>query len=206
MTQRFISAISVSYTLLLITSCGNKNHEQVEESMLQSTAGKPSAAVVGVSKATELSKNVKAFLDVIAYAEGTHGSYNISYGGASFSGFGDHPRKWRGSPWGTPGVGSDAAGRYQFKSTSWDEARSKKGLRDFSPQNQDKAAVYLIERNGKSTLENVKNAHDKSRFIQALTALSHTWASFPPQRYKNQKVKKADELWAVFQKALDAYK
>lgn len=199
-------ACSIIILGLYVTACGSKSPSEPSESDAQGGSGSPSSAKVGVSQAKDLPKNVRAFLDVIAYAEGTHEKYNISYGGSQFTGYNDHPRKYRSSPWGTPGVGSDAAGRYQFKSTTWDEARRIKKLSDFSPANQDKAAVYLIERLGGSAMDNVQNATTRSRFNSALLSLSHTWASLPPQRYKNQKVKSSDELWVVYQKALAAYR
>jgi muramidase (phage lysozyme) len=176
------------------------------EAEIQASSRRTADAVVGASKASDLPATVRAFLDAIAFAEGTHGSYNMMYGGKTFSSFSDHPRVWRASPWGTPGVGSDAAGRYQFKSTSWDEARQKLGLKDFSPVSQDRAAVYLMQRKGAYAYENVKNAQDRNRFNAATSSLSYVWASLPPQRYKGQKVRTNDELWVVFQKAHERYK
>jgi muramidase (phage lysozyme) len=170
-------------------------------------SSKPTSdAVVGVATATELPVPVRAFLDVIAFAEGTDGSYNMSYGGKLFSGFADHPRTWRASPWGTPGVGSDAAGRYQFLSTSWDEARQALKLKDFSPANQDRAAAYLMKRNSGATYERVKFSEQRANFNAAVASLSYVWASLPPQRYKNQRVRNIEDLWFVYQKALRQYK
>jgi muramidase (phage lysozyme) len=204
MNNSILSVISLS--LIAFTGCrGEDSKSGQADADLQSSSLPPRQASVGQTKASELQAQVRAFLDVIAYAEGTNGSYNVMYGGAHFSSFADHPRKWRASPWGTSGVGSDAAGRYQFKSSTWDEARSRKKLKDFSEANQDRAAVYLMERNGSSTYENVKNAHIRSRFNAAVTALSHVWASMPPQRYKNQTVKSNEDLWAVYQRALAKY-
>lgn len=198
--------LQLSLFALLVTGCRADSAKEAEgELEVQGSSTRPSDAVLGVSKAPELPPATRAFLDVIAFAEGTNGSYNMMYGGKTFSSFKDHPRVWRSSPWGTPGVGSDAAGRYQFKSTSWDEARRKLGLKDFSPENQDRAAVYLMQRNSAATYENVKNSTDKTRFNAALLSLSYVWASLPPQRYRNQKVRSPEELWVVFQKAMQKY-
>jgi muramidase (phage lysozyme) len=61
--------------------------------------------------------------------------------GARFPDFSDHPRLIQF----IPGLASDAAGRYQFLSTTWDGLR----LGDFSPkQNQDHGAVELIRQRG----------------------------------------------------------
>ncbi len=161
----------------------------------------------GVVQATELSPEEKAFLDMIAYAEGVHDSYNTMYGGKTFTGR-QHPRRWNPSPWGTPGVGSDAAGRYQFLSTTWDEAADALGFprSAFSPANQDRAAIWLIEREGRSVHDNVRNATTRWRFESAVKSMSFIWASLPPQRYPGQRSKSMDELWKVFQDALKTYR
>ncbi|MBE9031802.1 peptidoglycan DD-metalloendopeptidase family protein [filamentous cyanobacterium LEGE 11480] len=85
--------------------------------------------------------NVSAMLDLIAYAEGTNSAYNISYTGKRFSGYADHPR----ALYTANGISSDAAGRYQFLSTTWDKLARKHGLTDFSPANQDRAAIELMK-------------------------------------------------------------
>jgi muramidase (phage lysozyme) len=85
------------------------------------------------------------------------GQYNVIYGGASgnqyFSDYSDHPRQRSVIP-GGPNAGrtSDAAGRYQFLSSTWDEVvgemnRLGYNIQDFSPASQDKAALYLAQRN-----------------------------------------------------------
>ena len=50
-----------------------------------------------------------------------------------FDGFGDHPRQLQSGG----GYTSDAAGAYQFLSTTWDGARNALGLQDFSPASQE---------------------------------------------------------------------
>jgi muramidase (phage lysozyme) len=162
-------------------------------------------AAVGGTKATNLPKEVRAFLDVIAYAEGTGSSYNIRYGGQRFTDLRKHPRIYSSSPWGTPGVGSDAAGRYQFLSKTWDDIIKKVNLADFSPANQDHAAVFLIKKKSPSILEKIKKAHIRANFVSAIRALNCVWASLPPACHPPQKVKTEQELWTVFQQALKKY-
>jgi muramidase (phage lysozyme) len=83
--------------------------------------------------------NIGAMLSVIAWAEGA--DYDVSYTGQKFSGFADHPR----SAHTANGISSDAAGRYQFLSPTWDGLKSKLKLKDFSPESQDKAAIELMK-------------------------------------------------------------
>lgn len=64
---------------------------------------------------------VQAFLDTIASAEGTASpdGYRIQYTGTKFASFQDHPREIKcGRRYGKK-LCSDAAGRYQFLSTTW---------------------------------------------------------------------------------------
>jgi len=109
---------------------------------------------------------VKAALDVIAWAEGAN--YNTLYGGGSFSGS-QHPNRaiTAGS------YTSTAAGRYQFLYSTWNGIRNKLGLADFSPINQDIAALELInQRGGLSYLLN-------GDFEGMLRTLGCAWASLP---------------------------
>jgi hypothetical protein len=68
---------------------------------------------------------------------------------------------------------SDASGRYQFLSTTWDGLKTKIGAVDFSPAAQDLAAVELIRQRG--ALEDV----EAGRLEAAIAKLNQTWASFP---------------------------
>lgn len=202
--------------LLLIGICctegcsGSRPDSSMTDSYTLSSQTDSSGAVVGATKAWDLPINVRAFLDVIAFAERTHGAYDTMYGDMpgkrrQFTQFTDHPRLKVASPWGTPGISSDAAGRYQFLSTTWDEARKELKLNDFTPVNQDKAAVWLIQRNGRETYEKVKKAEIPNNFNDAVRSLSHVWASLPPQRYEGQTVRDIKQLWAVFLRARQRY-
>lgn len=116
-------------------------------------------------------------LNTIAFAEGTSGprGYNTMYTHAQFDGFGDHPRLVQNSG----GLASDAAGRYQFLSTTWDGTRQALGLSDFSPINQDIGALYKAEQRLRQkglTLEDVAN---EGMSMRVADALAPEWASFP---------------------------
>jgi murein DD-endopeptidase MepM/ murein hydrolase activator NlpD len=120
------------------------------------------------------SVNVKAFLDFIAWAEGTDAlngyativGQTIPTGSRKISSYADHPR-------GDLKFGSDAAGRYQFISTTWDGIKKQLGLTDFSPQNQDRAAVENIRQfNALSDVE-------AGNWQSAINKLAGQWDSFP---------------------------
>jgi muramidase (phage lysozyme) len=138
------------------------------------------------------SGNMKAFLDVIAYAEGTGDSYNYIFSFATFSSYFDHPRRLICSG----GYCSDAAGRYQIKSTTWDDVRRTLGLTDFSPWSQDRAAVQLIKWRG--AYDDVERIDGPNSFADALYGVRYEWASLPHSPY-GQPIKSVGELWSKFQ-------
>lgn len=116
---------------------------------------------------------VKAFLDTIAWAEGTAGpdAYRMQFTGTTFSSFADHPREIK-CGWSHGGrLCSDAAGRYQFLSTSWDRMAKKIGAQDFSPRNQDRAAIAMLEEYG--VLEDI----EAGSFEYAAIKLFPVWPS-----------------------------
>jgi muramidase (phage lysozyme) len=141
------------------------------------------------------SVNEKAWLDVIAYAEGTYGvgdnGYNQTFAYRTFRSYADHPRISITSG----GYTSTAAGRYQFLNTTWDGLN----LPDFSPQNQDKGALMLTERRG--ALGDVQAGNISS----ALQKCNKEWASFPGSPY-GQPTKSEGELLNFFNRRVQAYK
>jgi len=117
---------------------------------------------------------VQAFLDTIASAEGTASAdgYRTQYTGTTFVSFSDHPREMRcGRRYGKK-LCSDAAGRYQFLSTTWDRFAKKFSLTDFGPENQDLVAVELIREKG--ALEDI----EAGRLQSAVRKLAYIWPSF----------------------------
>jgi len=143
--------------------------------------------------------NIAAFLDTIAYAEGTRNHYNYIFDFVLFYNYNDHPRR-------TICVArlcSNAAGRYQILSKTWDPIRAALRLKNFSPTNQDKAALELIRR--AQAYNQVKNASDFKMFQSAMRKLNRIWASLPGSPY-GQHTYSTAQLWAKFKQARRIYK
>ena len=101
----------------------------------------------------EINNQRKAFLDMLAWSEGTdngrqktrnHG-YDVIVGGELFTDYSDHPRKLVTL---NPKLKSRKAGRYQLLSRWWDAYRKQLGLKDFSPKSQDAVALQQIKERG----------------------------------------------------------
>jgi muramidase (phage lysozyme) len=134
-------------------------------------------------------KNLKAFLIMIQYSEGTFGKdgYRKLYGGGFFNDLSKHPNT-RVTKW---GITSTAAGAYQILNKTWNEIQAKLKLPDFSPLSQDKAAIELIRR--RKALEDVM----AGRFAQAIAKCRKEWASLPGAGY-GQNEKNVKSLIAVY--------
>jgi muramidase (phage lysozyme) len=128
----------------------------------------------------------RALLDHIAGTE-SNGRYDVRYSGATFQGYGDHPRVAEPITSG-PDVGktSSAAGRYQFIAPTWDQQAKKLGLKDFSPANQDTAAWDLAQTEYKSKtgadLLTVLKSGDQAAIAAVPGYLSGQWSSLPGGR------------------------
>lgn len=141
-------------------------------------------------------KNVCAFLDMIAYSEGTdngrqrtnHNGYDVLVGGGLFTGFADHPRKLVALP--KLGIKSTAAGRYQLLSRYYDAYKKQLGLKDFSPLSQDLIAIQQIrERRALPLIQ-------AGQFEQAVSQVRNIWASLPGAGYGQHEQKIANLLAA----------
>lgn len=123
--------------------------------------------------------NIRAFLHVIRVGEGTadDGGYSRHFGGSSFVGFQDHPRKVITAGLGKNQYSSSAAGAYQFLTKTWEGLVKRYGFADFSPKNQDIAALALID--GRGALDDVI----AGRFETAIKKCNREWASLPGSPY-----------------------
>lgn len=186
-----------------ITNAGTVNTVKRAFAALTQTRGLPVRSVFGGSnegdytEADAFSESYGKLSRVITGPEGTSGAdgYRTMFGGSTFEDFSDHPRKLNTSN----GLTSDAAGKYQFLSTTWDEASAATGVTDFSPRSQEIAARYLIQRAG---IDPDAPINSKEEFIRVMNALSPVWASLPDTQGKsryNQPVASHDELWQRYQ-------
>ncbi len=148
--------------------------------------------------AWELPRQVRAFLDTLAYAEGTNDRYNYIFTFVTFSGYSDHPRRkiCAGR------LCSTAAGRYQFLSKTWDALAADLGLEDFTPPNQEKAVLEIIRRAG--AYRKVAGSANYDNFTGALKKLNTTWASLPGSPY-GQPTHSTADLWRFYRRALSNY-
>lgn len=139
-----------------------------------------------------MNRNCKAFLDMIAWSEGTLGrgdnGYNVLVGGDLFEGYADHPRKKIKV---RDGLWSTAAGRYQILARNFDFYSRYLGLKGFGPASQDAIAMHML---GEChALEDI----DAGRIERAVRKCASRWASFPGAGYNQPERSMA--------KLLDAY-
>lgn len=126
--------------------------------------------------------NVRKMLDVIANAEGVKHGYNTIFGNERSDDLKAHPNvKKEFTQTDGKKNSTTAAGRYQFLKGTWDSVSKKYGLTDFSPKNQDLAAVALIL--GRGALGDVI----KGDFTKAVGKLGGEWASLPSSNYAQPK-------------------
>jgi muramidase (phage lysozyme) len=144
---------------------------------------------------TQESPGILAMLDAIAYAEfrfnpesTNSDAYKTIFDYLYFSSFKGHPRRENCSR----GICSDAAGRYQFLSSTWDtyqkflserpvpEIKWLKGpLPDFSPESQDKMAIFALWfKFGYESLKVIRMG-DNGTLDQVTRKLAMEWASLP---------------------------
>ncbi|WP_411572231.1 glycoside hydrolase family 104 protein [Vreelandella titanicae] len=141
--------------------------------------------------------NVAAFLDTLAFAEGTprfgnQDGFNVIVGGKTFNSYDDHPRQLVWLP--AYEIHSSAAGRYQFLIRTWDDLVERFHLPDFTPASQDLGAIHLIRQCKALAL-----IHD-GRIRDAIHACRNIWASLPGAGY-GQRELAIDELLSVYEAA-----
>jgi muramidase (phage lysozyme) len=143
---------------------------------------------------------IQAMLRVIRNAEGTDNDrgYNTRVGYTYFNNLDKKPGK---KVW-IPSIKdySSAEGAYQFLNTTWEGLSKDLGLKDFSRQSQDVAAVELLRKSGslKKLLE--------GDFKSATHLAAPVWASLPTASgqgaYRNQRAKKLEHLKNIFKETI----
>lgn len=169
----------------------------------------PAGAGAGASSGTTMARitpqhaggaNVVAFLDMLAWSEGTDNGkqatrdsgYDVIVGGQLFKGYADHPRVVVDLP--KLKIQSTAAGRYQLLRRYYDAYKKTLGLKDFMPLSQDLIALQQMrERRALPLIQAGKTT-------EAIHAVSNIWASLPGAGYGQHEQKLAD-LLAVYRKA-----
>ena len=147
----------------------------------------------------EINNQRKAFLDMLAWSEGTDNGrqktrnpsgYDVIVGGELFTDYSDHPRKLVTL---NPKLKSTGAGRYQLlpvggclPQAAWPER-------------------LLSEKSGRCALQQIKERGalpmiDRGDIRQAIDRCSNIWASLPGAGY-GQFEHKADSLIAKFKEA-----
>jgi muramidase (phage lysozyme) len=135
--------------------------------------------------------NMAAFLDMLAWSEGTSTNpatacdgYDVIVTGRDgraeiFSDFSAHPfANGRSSKViNSRGLTSNASGRYQFMLRDYKHYKTLLKLPDFGPLSQDKWAVQLIKERGAIPDIGVGNLR------KAITRCSNIWASLPGAGY-----------------------
>lgn len=153
-------------------------------------------------------QNMKAFLDAIAYAEGTsnhpltkNNGYDVIVTGVDgpeiFTDYSAHPFANGRKPKDINGRGlfSTASGRYQFMRKDWLHYKSGLNLPDFGPESQDKWAIQLIrERRAIPDIE-------AGNFVKAIGKVSNLWASLPGANYPGQPMRSIARLEDVYEDA-----
>lgn len=128
-------------------------------------------------------QNMAAFLDMLAFSEGTdngkqqtrnHG-YDVIVGGGLMTTYVDHPRQRIYIP--RIKDYSTAAGRYQLLGRYFDIYKRQLGLRDFGPAAQDAIAVQQIRE--RSAVADIQ----AGRLAAAINKCRNIWASLPGAGY-----------------------
>ena len=150
-------------------------------------------------KKVQYGPHTRALLDTIAYTEGTskepNSGYNTQFTGKQFKDLSKHPReKLKGG-----GHVSDAAGRYQFLSKTYDDIK----MTSLEPEEQDRGAVKLALRRLKFKTPDELESHLKKNGMDSLVMdeLSREWASFPDSKGKGrygQPIKSLEEIKTAY--------
>lgn len=150
--------------------------------------------------ASTVGRNMAAFLDMLAWSEGTDNGvqrtkdrgYDVLVGGALFDCYDQHPNVLVRLP--KLGISSTAAGRYQLLNRWYAPYAKMLNLRDFSPRAQDAIAVQQIRERGAIPLIHSGDIE------KAIAVTRNIWASLPGAGY-GQHEQKMSNLISAYIKA-----
>ncbi len=172
-----------------------------------------------------MTKHEKAFLDTIAYAEGTLGvsqnGYDVVVTFKTIVGWTENTNIIHGDgdwlqTYNSKGGKSSAAGRYQFLGSTWKGGwvggtKTKRGQNvAMTKDNQDIAALWLIKNARKVSDAEINDMANLDTFKTVIEKVRLEWASLPKPdgsgSYEGQGGNKSiTELFEVFNKALALY-
>lgn len=144
-----------------------------------------------------INSNLAAFLDMLAWSEGTEAvkgsddGYNVIVGGSLFNNYIDHPRLLVDLP--KLKIKSSAAGRYQVLARYYDAYKKTMGLKEFSPENQDRIAIQQISE------QKALNDIIAGNITAAINRCSNIWASLPGNGY-GQHQHKIGDLISIYKR------
>ena len=152
------------------------------------------------AEGAEVTPNMKAFLDMLAWSEIgprllaiSDNGYNVCVGSTVahpilFHSYVIHPKLYNAA------MNSDAAGRYQFLGRYWSFYQKQLALPDVGPDSQDRWAIALIREC--KAIDDI----DAGRFDVAVHKCRTRWASLPGAGY-NQHEHDLAALRAAYVKA-----
>jgi muramidase (phage lysozyme) len=153
-----------------------------------------------------MDRNLKAFLDTIAWSElgaeilaQSDNGYNVLAGSLpgmviTFSSYHRHPGVLVDMDGKPGGIESTAAGRYQLLARWWKPYCETLGLKDFGKEAQDKIALQQIKE--RRAIDCIFNG----QIADAIDRCRNIWASFPGAGY-GQHENKLEKLLSVFAEA-----
>ena len=120
------------------------------------------------------------------------------YSGTKFTSFDDHPGQFNCTGHGKKKRCSTASGNYMILQSVWTEVAKRLDLKDFSPFNQDIAALYLL--NEKGALEDIERGDIKL----AMKKAGDIWATIPGSRF-GESTKTEESLIKFYKKRYAHY-
>ena len=150
-----------------------------------------------INESSYKSAEARALLDAIAGSESP--GYNTVFGGQKFKDYKKHPEIDVPIPW-RPGETSNAAGRYQFLSTTYNPIAKSLKLKDFSPDSQDRAAWELARTTYGD--ENKLKQDLRRDPVSVASRLSGKWSSLPGGSERNDAT---DSFEKRFRSSLSKY-